>query len=75
MNIGLLLFILLFIVLITPVHSVRRESFLSSSIQVPPPPGALMLGSQMEVDREHKTDILSRIPYVRLQDPTQIQWL
>lgn len=58
------------VVLLTPV--VRyREPFMN---QIETPPCGLILGGQGEYAESHATDIHSRIPRVRLTDPTS-RWL
>ena len=58
------------IVLLTPIvryHPDRSESFMN---EVDVPPCGLIMGGQGEEREVHSTDVLSRIPRVRLTDPT-----
>jgi hypothetical protein len=61
----LLVVVIGLIVLITPIT--RNEPFMT---HVETPPCGLVLGGQGEGAEVHATDIHSRIPRVRLTDPT-----
>ena len=58
---------IILIILITPITRSHTEPFISE-IDVPNP--SLIIGGQGEEMGAHSTDIHSRIPRVRLTDPT-----
>ena len=55
------------VVLLTPIVRTPNEPFMN---EVEVPPCGLVLGGQGEEAEVHATDIHSRIPRVRLTDPT-----
>lgn len=55
------------VVLLTPIVRTHRESFMN---EIDVPPCGLVLGGQGEEAEVHATDVHSRIPRVRLTDPT-----
>lgn len=61
---------IILIILLTPIvryHRKRNEPFMND---IDVPPCGLVMGGQGEEMDAHKTDIHSRIPRVRLTDPT-----
>lgn len=64
---GLLFVVVVLIVLLTPVTRYTPEAFVGD---IEPIPEGLLLGGQGEMAEIHTTDIHSRIPFVRLTDPT-----
>lgn len=66
-TIVLLALAIILIVLLTPIVRLRNEPFMN---EIETPPHDLTMGGQGEESEAHATDIHSRIPRVRLTDPT-----
>lgn len=63
----LLVLAIILIVLLTPIVRLQNEPFMND---IDVPPRGLIMGGQGEETEVHATDIHSRIPRVRLTDPT-----